>query len=252
MLVKDKELTIETTGYSTRKSFNHRVHTDSHGVPCPVLCYLEKGRLSERFVYQILNDTKGFLITSEGNELTQKNNIEIWGKWEKEDLDVYKVGLNEARKVSFEVVKWKTDGICHFPPGYKRPITPELFDPSLIEESMHTPWMFGSFILYGGGKGLKVDNLFISKLWKLSQPHINNWDDPIQKSFGKKVMLNIGRCSISADTEIEVVKELGNSFLCKVPNGTDAIVTLMDEHGIADSTTVRGLFRCGAIDKELS
>lgn len=248
MQIIDK-IMVKDTGQGFTNTYKHQLHLDRYGVPCPVLCYMDKGHSNEKFVYQIINDQKGFLITSEGSEQTTNNSISLWGDWPLLEINLYKDSVAVVNKIAKEVYSWGTGRLCHFPPNYQRRITPEIFDPSIIDLNLHHPWMKGGLILYGGGRGVKHGNMFISKVWKLSQPHVDNWDDPDQEGFGGNKLLQIGSCTISSNVKIDILKELTTNYLCRVSDGQEAIVTLMDANGVCDSTTVKGMFRCGTVER---
>lgn len=252
--VSNTPILIESTGSGFTNSYKHQIHTNSQGNPCPVLCYLQRGHTNEKLVYQLLNDTKGFVVSSSGytNKINAVNNrIELWGRWNINEIKALSVPTN-VYKIAEEVYKWREGRQCHFPPGHKgKTIVPELNDPCKIPTYIHHPWMYGAFALSGGGAGEKVGDIYVSKLWKLSMPHISQWNSYTQ-TYDIQHPIIFGEDKILIeDGTIEAFKTIGaGNILCKTVN--DRLVTLTlssKEHG-DKRTQVGGMFRLGLITED--
>lgn len=244
------------TGQGFTNSYKHQVHTNALGTPCPVLCYMQKGKDNEKKVYQFLNDTRGFVITSNGftNKITDVDNkIETWGKWDIKDLEKIKIP-KKVYEIAEEVYSWKEGRICHFPPAYKgKPIVPEIDSPFKIPEVLHSPGMYGAFVLEGGGSGERCGSIYISKLWKLSMPYLGKWDFPVDKSIYTPTH------PIFFEKEEVIIEEGRIKEIATIGRGNTLYETLGDTLAtlkiVTESETkitqVGGLFRLGVISENI-
>jgi hypothetical protein len=251
MLLTDK-ITVADTGQGFTTTYSHKVHTDRNGVPCPVLCFLTKGHKNERRVYQIINDSKGFVISSIGKEgkIRYKNNtITTYGTWDVGELGEDSKAMALVKKLAQEINEWKAGRECHFPPMSKV-VTPEIYAIERIPKYLHHPGMEGGFLLGGGGKGERNGSLFVSKRWKLSMPHLIEWENPTQLTIRKDnpLKLNGGCIYVAEEDKVVIIeKELAKAnFLCATADGEE-VTLVLNNNGTSVMTKVGGRFRCGII-----
>lgn len=212
-------------------NFNRSIFYDVEGVPLPIISYLTKTNPADCQIFQHLptreNPNEQILLPC--IELTHYHNANstpvlatnFHGEGITRKTLTKMLNFVNTTKDIETIKNWKHERVCYFPPGIDPKINekgyydldlyhPIIRVPEQIPESLTDPNMYGFAYFYGYGSGFILNNIFMSRKWPFSLPHISKWKKPTEPINFENIEIECGSFYIENTYEFQNGKE----FLC--------------------------------------